>query len=350
MAIFFDAPVSPDALTAFVREVPIPSQLGLSALFPTRMLDTNTVDFAEIVRTNRTARFRSFDGRIHVSERDTGSEKRVSLLPLSSSLSMGEYERLQLEFARTSGTNQQALANAVYNDAENLTREVLNRMEQAWGDVLTDGKLTINENGFVGEADFGVPATQIVSAGTVWTNPAALIFTDIRTWTDVYLDGNGSTTGNGFAPATMKTSTRILRAAQTNTEFINAIKGSAAGASRVSIQEINDLLSGEGLPTFDTAYDTRVDVDGTSTRVIADDKVMFLPPNIEDLGYTAYGLSATALELVNANVADLSFEEAPGIVGVVEKTGPPYRQFTFVDAVGMPILANAKLLMVADVA
>jgi hypothetical protein len=30
--------------------------------------------------------------------------------------------------------------------------------------------------------------------------------------------------------------------------------------------------------------------------------------------------------------ADLSFEDAPGIVGVVEKSGPPYREFTFVDA------------------
>jgi hypothetical protein len=56
------------------------------------------------------------------------------------------------------------------------------------------------------------------------------------------------------------------------------------------------------------------------------------------------------LELVNSNEADLSFEEAPGIVGVVEKTGPPYRQFTYVDAVAMPILADARKLFVADVA
>jgi hypothetical protein len=344
MAIFFDAPVAPDALTAFVREVPTPSVLALSSLFPTRFVDSNTVDFAEIVRTNRTARYRSFDGRIHVSERDTGSEKRVKLLPLSSSLSMGEYERLQLEFARTSGTNQQALANAVYNDAESLTREVQNRLEQAWGDVVTDGKLTINENGYAGEADFGVPGTHIVTAGTVWTNPAALMFTDIRTWTDVYI------ATNGFAPGSMRTSTRVLRAAQTNTEFINAIRGAAAGATRVSLREINDLLSGEGLPTFDLPYDTMVSIDDVSTRVVGDDKVVFVPPNIADLGYTAFGLSATALELVNSNVSDLSFSEAPGIVGVVIKDGPPFRQFTYVDAVAMPILANAKLLMVADVA
>jgi hypothetical protein len=45
----------------------------------------------------------------------------------------------------------------------------------------------------------------------------------------------------------------------------------------------------------------------------------------------------------------MSFADAPGIVGVVEKVGPPYRQFTFVDAVAMPILAQPKRLFVATV-
>jgi len=150
MVIFFDAAVDPDQLTTTVRETPTPSILSLLSAFPVEFEDDNKVDFAEIVRTNRTARYRSFDGRVHVSRRDAGSEKRVNLLPLSSSLAMGELERLQLEFARTGGTRTEALANAIYNDAQNLTREVLNRLEQAWGDVLTDGKLTIDENGFAG--------------------------------------------------------------------------------------------------------------------------------------------------------------------------------------------------------
>lgn len=344
MAIFFDAPVEPDALTTFVREVPIPSGNQLLEAFPRRDLPTNTVDFAEIVRTNRTAKYRTWDGRLHVSERDTGSEKRVGLLPLSSSLSMGEYERLQLEFARTGGTNQAALAASVYNDATNLTREVLNRLELAWGDVLTDGKLTINEGGYAGEADFGVPANQLVSAGTAWTNIAAPALTDLITWQDVYVATNGS------RPAAMRTSLRVQRLLQTNTQIINAAVGAAVGRTRININELNDLLASEGLPPLADPYDTLLDVDGTSTRVIADDKVLFTPANLSDLGYTAWGVSATALELVNSGEADLSFEEAPGIVGVVEKIGPPYRQFTFVDAVAMPILANAKLLMVADVA
>lgn len=346
MAIFFDAPVEPDALTTFTREVPIPSNLAFSNLFPRRFLDTNTVDFAEIVRTNRTAKYRSYDGRIHVSERDVGSEKRVNLPPLSSSLGMGEYERLQLEFARTGGTNQAALARSIYNDAENLTNEVLNRMEMAWGDVLTDGKLSINENGLVSEADFGVPAGQIVApGGSLWsTTSSAVVLSDLILWVDAYI------AANGFAPGSILTSQRIIRLMTRNTEVINAIAGDQTGRTRVNITELNDLLSSEGLPTLSAPYDSSMDVDGATTRVIADDKVLFFPPNIADLGFTAYGVSATALELVNSNESDLSFEDAPGIVGVVEKTGPPYRQTTYVDAVGMPILANAKLLMVADVA
>ena len=77
--------------------------------------------------------------------------------------------------------------------------------------------------------------------------------------------------------------------------------------------------------------------------------MLITPASLSDLGYTAYGVSATALELVQSAKADFSFEDASGIVGVVVKDGPPFRQTTFVDAVAMPILSNAKRLMVADV-
>src|ERR1044071_1351053 len=105
MAIVFDGPVTPDALTTYVREVPTPADQVLNTLLPDRYFDRNSIDVQEITRTTRTARFRAYDGRLHVSERDTSILKTVKLPPLSSSLSMGEYERLQLEFARTGGTN-----------------------------------------------------------------------------------------------------------------------------------------------------------------------------------------------------------------------------------------------------
>jgi hypothetical protein len=344
--INFDAPVEIDALTTFVRQVPTGAGRRLLDLFPRRDLPTNTVDFAEIVATNRTAKYRSWDGRLSVSARDVGTEKRVKLAPLSDSLSMGEYERLQLEFARFGGTNQQALANAIYNDGQQLTNNVLNRLELAWGDVLTDGKLTINENGLQSEADFGVPANQIITAGTAWTTIAtAPALSNLLAWYDIYVTTNGNPPPGGIL-----TSQRVIRLMCQNAEIINAIKGAAATVSRVTLTELNDLLSANGLPTLLAPLDENLDVDGSTVRVVADDKLMFLPQNIGDLGFTAYGVTATALELVNSSEVDFSFEDAPGIVGVVEKVGPPYRQFTFVDACAMPILQNARRLLIADVA
>ena len=344
MVIYFDAPVSPDALTAFIREVPLPAGDTLTPLFDTEFSDTNTIDWSEVISTNRTARFRSFDGRIHVSDRDALTDKRVNMLPLSDSLNMGEYERLQVEFARTGGTRTGALTNAVYNDGQRLTNNVRNRMRQAVGDVVTDGKLTINENGLVGfEADFGVPGGHLITAGTLWTNTAAAALDLLISSVDTYV------AANGYAPGAILTSNRVRRSMQVNTQLINAAVGSAAGRSRIDREEIAGVLDSEGLPSTIITCDDVVDVDGVTTRVIPDDRLVFLPPDPRDLLAIRYGLTATALELVGSNLAELAFEDAPGIVGVVEKVGPPYRQFTFVDAVGMPYLKDARRLMVLDV-
>lgn len=344
MAIVYDAPVTPDDLTAFVREAPTPSDFALSAGFPVRTENDNTIDFgAEVVRRNRTAKFRSFDGRIHVSERDVSSGKRVKLPPLSSSLTRGEYERLQVEFARTGGTNTSALTAAIYNDAEQLIREIRARMELAWGDVLTDGILSIDDNGFKSTADYGVPDNHKPTAATVWTSIAAPALTNLISWHDTYVATKGGPAG------AIRTSNQVLRLLTRNTEIINAVHGSAAGRTMVTVDDLNSLLVSLGLPPLVAAYDTQVDVDGADTRVVPADRLMFTPANLADLGYTVFGVSATALELVRSGESDMNFADAPGVVGVVDKDGPPYREQTLVDAVGMPILTDAKALFIAKV-
>jgi hypothetical protein len=346
MAIVFDGPVTPDALTTFVREVPTPADQVLNRLLPDRYFNKNTIDFEELTRTNRTARFRAYDGRLHVSARDTSVSKQVKLPPLSTSISMGELERLQLEFARTGGTNQAAIVNAIYDDATNLTREVQTRMEQARGDVLTDGKFTLTgEGGLFMEADYGVPAGNFVAPGTLWSTVAtATIVQNMRAWIDAYV------AVNGFRPGGFVTSERVLGYMLQNAE-IRTLASSLIGApALVGEAQLSAVLNNFRLPPLLFTYDTKVDVDGVTTSVVPDDRVFFVPPNVADLGYTAWGVTATALELVGSSEVDMSFEDAPGIAGVVEKSGPPYREWTFVDAVGMPVLSQPRLLMVADVA
>lgn len=344
MAIVFDGPISPDALTTFIRTVPVESNLALVNMFPTRYLDTNRVDWAEFVKTNRTAAYRTFDGTIHVSARDAGAGKYVELPPFSDSLNKGEYERIAEQIALLGGTNKAAQVRAAYNDAERLVGTMRNRQELAWGDALTDGKVTINEGGYSGEADYGVPANQITAASTVWsTHATATPLADLDAQQEVRI-------ANGYGRASQMLMSRVVVGhLRRCTEVINAVHGAAAERPSVTLTELNNLLASEDLPTVMPTYDTSLNVEGTNTRVLAQDRVVLLPENLADLGFFAFGLTATALELAKSNQAEMTFGDASGIVGVVEKVGPPYREFTFVDAVGMPILTNAGLMSVMDV-
>lgn len=347
--IVFDGPVLPDDLTVFTREVPLPIEVGdgLASLLPDKNIDSNRVDFANITKTGRVARFRMFDGPLHVAQRDTASTSVVKLPPVSDSLGMGELERLELEFARTGGTNQAAIVNAIYDDATTLTQNVQRRMALARGDVLTDGKFTMLTSEGTLEADFGLPAGNVVEPSVAWSDTAnAKPLDDLTAWVQAYT----TTLGNGFRPASMTTSQKVLNWLLQNASLRNLFSSLVGAPSRLSPAQLNQALTDFGLPTFAPAYDAAVDVDEVSTRVTADDKVFLTPPDpINNLGFTAWGVSATSLELVNAAESDMSFENAPGIVGVVIKDGPPFRQYTFVDAVGMPLLTNPRALMVATV-
>jgi hypothetical protein len=198
MAIVFDGPIGlrPDAITTFIRNVPMESATQLRRCSrPGSSTPTGSTGPNSSRRTAPRPTGRS-TALIHVSARDAGSGKYVELIPFSDSLNKGEYERIAQEIALNAGTNTDRLVRAAYNDAERLMGTMNNRIELAWGDVLTDGKLTINEGGFNGEADYGVPANQITApAGATWTDATtdAVPLTDLDAWQEVRI-------ANGYAP------------------------------------------------------------------------------------------------------------------------------------------------------
>jgi hypothetical protein len=349
MAIFFDAEVTPDALTAFVRELPTPDELAFFNNIGTTFVDDHKVNVSELVETNRVAAFRTWDGNFPTIGRDGASSSEVTLLPLGAQASaLGEYERLQLQFARTGGTNKAALANAIYNDAESLTRSIYNRLELAWGDVLTDGILTITENGIAGNAgilDFGMDPATKVNAGTVWSNIAAPALDDMLAWAEAY-----EAQGVG-APGAIRMKKKTFRLLTRNTQIISlATDGAPGSKTRITEDDVRDVLNAEGLPPVvflpDTSFRAQT---GADVKVVPDNLVLLTPANLSDLGFTALGVSVTALELVNSRLAEMTFQGAAGLVGIVEKVGPPYRQYTFVDATAMPILTQPRRLFIARV-
>lgn len=345
MALFLDGPLPLEDVLTFTQQVPLPSSNMLTQMFPRRYYASDEIDFATITRTNRAAKFRNWDGNYWVSPRDTGSEKRVRMLPLGGQLGVGEYERRQIEFARVGGTIQSILVDAIYNDLENLTRYVQNRVELAWGDVLTDGVLTINENGVQQQVDYAIPGSNLVTASTLWSTTAtADPLADLIAWYDVYVGLNGT------GPGQFLCSLQTVRQLMVNAKLIGAIKGTNTGATMVTLDEISGLFASYGLPpiSMQSVYNSNFDVDGVSTKPLPVNKFLFLPSDLSELGFTAWGTPTTVMEL-NAN--NVQVQSAAGIIGIlVREEQPPFQKRTFVDAVALPVLADPRKILVATVA
>lgn len=355
MSLFLDGPIPLEDTLVFVNQVPLPSNNRFTKSFPERTyVGTDEVDMATITQTNRAAQFRNWDGNFWVAPRDTGKQTRVRMLPLGGQLSVGEYERRQLETARYVGAAsiQGILAEAIYDDLTNLTRYTQNRIELAWGDVLADGVLTIAENGVNQQLDYAIPSGQKVTASTLWSDHAdSTPLTDLITWTATYAGINGTPQGQFI------TSTAVAQHLMQNTQLIDAIKGAQTGATWVQITEINAFLSGFGIPPFNvpndglpggSIYNSSFDVNGSTTAAFAANLLLFLPADLGTLGFTAWGQPTTTLEL-NAN--NVQVQEDQHIIGIINREDkPPYRKTTFVDAVALPVLADTRKILIATVA
>jgi hypothetical protein len=345
MGLFLDAPVPLSDTIAFTQQVPLPSNNRLTQAFPARTFTSDEIDTSIITQTNRAAKFRNWDGNYWVSPRDTGKITKQRMIPLGGQLGVGEYERRELEYRRFGGTIQSILADAIYNDLENLTRYALNRVELAWGDVLADGILTINENGVQQQVDYGIPAGQKVTAGTLWSTTAtATPLADLIAWYDVYV------AANGVGPGRFLMSLATARNLQKNVSLINAIKGANTGVTNVTLEDISGLFNSYGLPPISMAdvYNSSMDVDGVTTAVLPANKFLFLPDDLGTLGFTAWGTPTTVMEL-NAN--NVQVQQAAGLIGIiVREEQPPFQKRTFVDGVVLPVLADPRKILVATVA
>lgn len=341
---YWDDLITPAELTGFVREVPTPANYTLNQFLPDVAVRDIEAVTRKLTKTNRAAKFRSYDAETPIGKRDKVDETRVALPPLGQKTVVGEEERIRLEQARLGGDGSAAMIEAIYDDAAINTTSVQARMELARGDVLLDGKVTITENGLVGlEADYGLSGTHVVAPGTLWSSPSsATPLADLLSWRQTYINDAGE------PPGVLLTSSTVVANLLRNTD-IRQLAGTIAGTPSIVTREVlNQIFAAHSLPAI-VEYDTQIDVDGTTTRPLPADRVFLLPSNPLSLGYTAWGITAEALEFVGGDNPQIDFEEAPGLVGVVLKEGDPVRTWTKVTAVGLPILTDPSKLFVADV-
>jgi hypothetical protein len=278
------------------------------------------------------ATVRAYDAESPIGSRPGVSRTIGELPPISRKIRLGEYDSLRLR------NLDSAIRDQVFNDAVVMAKSIAARVELMRGEALWSGQIALNENGVIATVSFGRAGGHTVTAGTPWTTTAtADVINDLMTWVATY------TTTNGEAPGAAIISSRILGLIMRNAKIATSVGSLAGTPGIVTVDAVNSLVASFGLPRL-VVNDEQVKVNGTATRVIPDDKVVFVPASASDLGATLYGVTAEAQE------PDYNLAGSPGIVAGAYKTDDPVAVWTKAAAIALPILANPDLTFCADVA
>jgi hypothetical protein len=339
--------IDPATLTGYAREslATYEARKGTLAQFlPNREVPDITVRFVQgSTGLVPVAQWRAYDAEPEIGKAPEGKRVTLELPAVGQNVPVSEYAQL-----RNRAASDDAVLNAILNTADTVARAVSDSVEKLRGIVLTTGRATINPTNFGGkfqsDDDFGRAAGHTVTAASAWSSPTVDILADLQSWYDTYTDTNGE------EPGAILTSTRVLRAIASNNQFKAVLAG---GATRpASITDVSNTLVAEGLPPV-IVYNRRVNVSGTTGKVIPDDRLLMLPAPVETTDWQGTQLGATfwGQTLTSEDPAwEIADTEQPGlVVGTYRGDKPPMIAEVISDAIALPVLGNANLSFAADV-
>ncbi len=334
-------------LTTFARAIPSPEDFLLTSIvFPTLVSREVKWRIRQSGRRVNTAKYRAYDSSVPLADRQAWENTREGMLPpLGQKLVVGEQSQILLD--QSHGADQDRLLELLYDDVERHIEAIRSRLELAAGDVLLDGKFTLNgENNLTHEVDFGVPAGNMPIAPKLWSDPTSDPIRDELGWIQ-YLDDLGVP-----EPEMVLTSRRAVSYLATNNAYRAAYYGSVnpsnTPTASLNPEQVNVVRGRYNLPPI-TLYKAQVNVDDVATKVLPDDRWILLPPNRERWGQTQYGVTAEALVLSRGTNPEITREDAPGIVITRGAQDDPVQIWTKGAAVGMPVLHTPDAHVVAKV-
>lgn len=311
--------INPADLTGYAREIAEAYDVGpLAALLPATTVDDVVFAWDVDTRESLLAEYRAFDAETSIGGGAAYERKSAELAPLGRKTRLGEYERLR---RRAAGVDSfQAAAD---KKAEALAKGVVDRINQLRGEALVSGGYTINENGFRQTVDFGRAAELTVTAGTLWDAAGADPFTDLAAWAELFAEHAG------VMPDVAVTSTRVALALR---RYITP----ETAVTTATLADLNGELAANELPTLSVVNAT---IKGK--RVIPADRLVFGVAGAT--GATVFG---TTVEADDPRYA-LAGAELPGIVVGAYEQDDPATVWIRSAAIGLPILANPSMSMVA---
>ena len=277
-------------LINYFKERVVAPMLG-EALFPEKKIQD--IEFDMILGSGGlpvSASVHAFDTKTQLASR-TAIEKGIqSLALIKRQIKITEKELIKIQNPRNDAELAFVLAQ-LYKDAENMEESIRVRAEAMRMEVISSGKVAIDENGVAVTIDYLVPAGNKLPFN--WSAP-----TTATPLIDLETIATAVETECGSRPARAMTSRKIVKAICACTTIKKAIFGTNSD-KLVTLALLNELLSQSELPILlvnEGKYKIET-ATGFST-------VRYFPENIismfgsSTLGETIYGLTAEEVKLI----------------------------------------------------
>src|SRR5690625_4341464 len=250
---------------------------------------------------------------------------------------VAEHGLLKLRSQRDDG-EYKALADKLVANEATIVSELRDRIKVTKMQAISTGKVEYDDNNVKVNIDFteDMPAEHkvVLTGDNTWANPEHDVIGDLIAWNEQYEDTNGKQADTIFM--TRQTQALLLK----NTVIVNEAAGVAnSGRGRVSVDELNSVLGGYGLPSITIVRKTKANVKNTYTGEV--ETIELFPEN-----RVIFVSSGVGKFLLGPTVEN-NFQ--PGIVLQAYDKLEPIQSILRAAAMGFPIIENPNLLLYADV-
>lgn len=276
-----------------------PQKKVLEELFPTRK--TEALEIKMIKGANNlpvSASIHAFDTEAEIDQRESAGYDVAELAMIKRKRKLSEKDIIRLETPRNDAEEREAIKK-IYNDVDYLHDSVLTRTEAMRGEALSTGKLSINENGYKADIDYGIPNAH--KSTFTWSNGTPDILMNMDSAVDKIVKDTG------FTPTRALTSKKNLSFILRDEKIRKAVFG-VNSDKLLTRQELNAFLKTQDLPQI-AIYDAKYRLLGakgtyTTKRYFTESAFTFMPEG--SMGETLFGLTPEELALRKKEGVDIS--------------------------------------------
>lgn len=314
----------------------------LEAFFRKRTIQGKYYDFTQNQKGQvMAARYHPLNAPTDLVSREKVAVSRASLAYVKQEIAFDEDDILSYNSPRTDAEFKYAEEN-IYDDGTRPIIAIREKREIQRAMVITTGKLTVDENGYQVEYDFGIPKENFKDFKWFTGGDSVNIYDDIAAVVE-QLTNNGQNVAPAYILASPKVINTALQDATVRKEM-----ATLNPSMRITLEDLNGYLTKHSMPIFVPINRLVTEPDetlsqGTQRRLIPEDKIIFLPKDpIGDF------VSGTTPEEGNVD-ATMQLARQDDIVVTRFKKHDPEGQFTKASARFFSTLTVPKQIVIGTV-